>query len=91
MPEALYRGESWDHQQARERLAERDRQAAQRERVDALARRRQAEAARGPESAPPAAEPPAGPAPAEQSKRRTWRDLGPDDINRYALAESRRP
>jgi hypothetical protein len=87
---ALYPGESWDHQQARERLADRARQE-QRERVDALARRRQADAARAPEPAPPAPEPPARPAPAEQPKRRTWHDLGPDHINRYALAESRRP
>lgn len=79
-----YPGESWLHQQARERLA--DRQA---EMQVTAARKRPATPARRPVDATKA---PAAPeTPSEPPKRRTWRDLGPDEINRYALAESRRP
>lgn len=91
MSEPRYRGESWIHQQARETLAAARESAEQRARVDAEAeRRREAKAARV-EPPPLAAEPPAPSVPSESPKRRTWRDLSPDEINRYALAESLRP
>lgn len=91
MPDPLFPAESWIHRdgremaaRAREAAAERERQAdrerqAERDRLARAARSRQAK---------PAATPAPEPTP-EPPKRRTWRDLGPDEINRYALAESR--
>lgn len=90
MPDPLFPEESWIHRDGREMAArareaaaaDRERQA-ERDRLGRAARARQARVA-----TPPAPTPQSAP---EPPKRRTWRDLGPDELNRYALAESRQP
>lgn len=82
MAEPRYRGESWAHSILRADLEA----AAEAERQRAADAERARAAEREAVSAPPI---PAPPAPTPE--RRTWRDLSPDELNRYALAESRQP
>ncbi len=83
MPERRYRGESWESVMSRADLEAGTARRAEAERAKRARAARAARSAATPEPPPPTPEPP--------RPRRTWRDLSPDELNRYALAESRQP
>lgn len=88
-PEPRYRGESWQSS-----ILRADREAAEAERRSAAtAHPHPARHRTAPRPLPPPEPHPPVTAPAPTPPRRTWRDLNPDKLNRYALArtESRRP